>query len=219
MKDDRIVGQPVGRQFGEPFGQLAVHFFDEVIIAGEILPNARRIGQEGRQRHHVRRHAPRRGAEQAGFMGGFIVEHGHEGLRPVSARAPVRRLAFSIPDRLGIDIAIIVGLGVVGAEIASRPHQFGIGAEVPGKLCHGAHLVRRRAAFGIDAGQDAKARRRADRRVGIDVAVQQTLFRQPVDRGRMGQPVAIGADIGIIILAHDPQDIGALTLGGLCQRA
>lgn len=119
--------------------------------------------------------------------------------------APMGFCALCAPDRFGLYVAIIVGLYIVGAIVTGCAHQFGIGLDEAGQMCSGAHMMRRAAAFGVNARENAKAGGCANRRVGIDVAVENALARQPIDRGRAGQRVAIGTDKGAIILADDPQ--------------
>ena len=145
------------------------------------------------------------------LVAGRRVEDGEERLtgRPVPVVGPAAAL---VPGVAGVG-DVVIGLGIVGAVVAGVAEVLGVEADRSG--------MRTRLRWcwmpsddGVHPGDQGAPGRRADRGVGEGVPEADALGRQPVEVRRLGERVAVAAEVRAVVLAGDPEDVRPIGRGG-----
>ena len=207
VENDRVIGEPgIDDLLERPADQL-VHHGDAVVILRPVLAHlgcVRVIGRDanlGRVVNLVFRGDP---VPNLAFVTDRVVENGEErlALRPV---APVGIAAAGVPD-LALLPQIVILLRVVGAVVAQLTQVCRVHFKALRQAGHAAHVLG--AGRGrVDAGDDRRARRCADRGGRAGIGVAQTALGQAIDVGGGGVCVAVAAKVHTIVLAGNPEDV------------
>jgi hypothetical protein len=124
----------------------------------------------------------------------------------------VRRVGRLVPDGPFLRI-VVVRLDVVGDVVAGLAQQRRIQADRRGQPDEAAHVLAARR-LREHARDERRARGAADRAVRPRRPVAEAPRRERVEVRRRGVGVAIGAQLGAVVLARDPEDVGPCRLGG-----
>ena len=212
IEDDRVLGQPRFFQFGQQRAHLLVQPRHLVVVVGPIQADLRRVRMIRRQDDLLRRHAVRTGIlSRLGCDLALVTGRQIEDREERLARTPILVVSpgAALVPRLARVRHVIVGLRVVRAVIARLAEGHRVQRERVGDR-HSAAVMLRAQRTGIHPGDQRGACGRADRRVGKRVPVANALRGQAVQVGRLGQRIAVTAQIRAVVLAGDPQDVGTI---------
>jgi len=210
-EDDRVAAEPGFLQLLEALARQGVHLRDLVVVLGPVVAHLGRVGMVGRHAglgrvvfEGVRAHP------DLAFVAHRDVEDGKERLpRPaVLPVGPHRRVVPHLARLLEVVVLLVVVRAVVAAlaeQLRIHPHPRRHGHQAP-------HVLGARAR-GVNARDDGRAGRGADRGVAPGVQVAQPLGRQPVQVGRLGIRVAVAAQLRPRVLAGDPEDVRPVRSG------
>ena len=228
-KDNRVFGEAVVLKLLQNGADLLVHRGDAIVKARDLAPDERRVRIIRRQRHlgRVMNFAGRKFGLHFGFefrvwpnhraalMRGHQVENAEKRLRLVRPLAPVRGRAAIIPrmlDDVRVVAGVVIGLHVVARVKPVRPQPRRKPTHALGDRKAGAHLLRAEGGR-ITTGNQARPRRRTNRRAGKRLGVAHALLGQAIDVRRRCVLVAITAKRRAHILRRDPEDVRLLRSG------
>ena len=218
IEDDGVLREAVLLQVTQLGGDLPIHDEHVIIITrpvGADLRGVRLIGRDadlGRlQRDEIKIQLLLR--EQAALVRHLVVEDAEERLGLVLVAAPVGLLTLGGPGVLDADRGIVICLRVVGGEVARLAKQRRETTEPRRDDALGAHVLGRAAGLRAHARDDVETRRRADR-TGEAAFVDHPFAGELVERGRAGELVSVAAQEGVVVLAHQAEDVRPIRLGG-----
>ena len=208
VEDDRVVEQARRLHLGQALTGHAVHLGQFVVVLRPVLPHLRRVRVVGGHPHRRwivdRRMRP---PPDLALVGHGEVEDGEErsAFRPVP---PVRLAGRFVPNgalTAGLG-QVVVLLRVVRRVVAGLAEQLREEPEALGQPGLAAHVLGA-GRDRVEAADDRGAGRRAHGRGRPGVAVDQAPGGEPVEvRGR-GEGVAVGAKLGSVVLARDPENV------------
>jgi len=134
-----------------------------------------------------------------------VVEDGEERLA-IGPVFPMRLSAAVIPN-LAYLFQVVILLGIVCAVVAELPEVGGVHFEVARQAGHAAHMLRAGGRW-IDAGDDRRAGRGADRRGRAGLGVAQAALCKAIEVRRDGVRVAVAAKMWAVVFAGDPENVG-----------
>ena len=174
----------------------------------------------------------------------LVVAHQEEGARGVAGLQPVDAHVGDDVGDIALHLALAVGEGEEGVEILALPRQHGpvveagrlvarplpqvplaedrrlvaAGPQVLGDVRQAVVDVRVERRDGVDvvvgAGEDRRARGRADRVRDVAMLEPHAALGQPVDMGRVVDSCAIGRDgLRGVVVGHDEDDVGPIWHG------
>ena len=215
VEDDRVVGQSRRLEFRQAFADKRVHLGQLVVVLSPVLAHFGCVRVVGRHANAGRIVDLRvRPAPDLALVGHREVEDGEE-RRAVRAVPPVRLARRFVPDRslaAGL-LEVVVLLRVVRHVVAGLAQVLRKEPEAlrqPGLAPHVLGPGRRR----VEAADDCRAGRRADRNGRPGVAVDQAACGEGIQVGSGGVVVAVSAEVRAVVLAGDPEDVGGREVGG-----
>ena len=209
VEDDRVVGQSRRLDLDQALSDERVHLGQLVVVLRPVLADLGRVRVVGRHADAGRVVDLRvRPAPDLALVGHGEVEDGEE-RRPLRPVPPVRLAGRLVPDRspaAGL-LEVVVLLRVVRHVIARLAQDLREEAEAVRQPGTAAHVLGA-GGRGVEAADDRRAGRRADRNGRPNVAVDQAACGEAVQVGGGGVLVAVGAELGSVVLAGDPEDVG-----------
>ena len=115
-------------------------------------------------------------------------------------------LAPRMPDNIRVVAGVVIGLHVVARVIPTRPQELRKPPHAFGDRKARAHLLRAERG-GITTGNQARPRRRTNRRTRKRPRIAHTLLCQPVNVWRHGKLVAVTSQHRTHVLRRNPEDI------------
>ena len=228
-KDNRVFGEAVILKLSQNGANLLVHRGNAIVKARDLTPDERRVWIIRRQRHlgrvmdftgrqlalHLGLKSIVRPHHRAALVRGHQVENAEKRLRLVRPLAPVRGRAAIIPrmlDDLRVVAGVVIGLHVVARVKPVRPQPRRKPTHALGNRKAGAHLLRAEGGR-ITTGNQARPRRRTNRRAGKCLGVAHALLGQAIDVRRRCELIAITTERRAHILRRDPEDVRLLRSG------
>ena len=203
---DGIFFETVLLKFFELIPDHLIHLGDHVIILGPVLSHLGMIGVVRGYSDLGRIMDLLMGPlSNLAFMRDGEVENGKKGtfLGPVS---PMPFLSTFMPD-LSLFHQVIVLLGIVGTIISQFPQVSGVHLEIGRQTGHAPHMFRSSGRW-IHPGNDRGTGRGTNRGIGDGPGINHSFFCKGVEVRGGGVVIAIAPEMGPVILAGDPKNVG-----------
>lgn len=211
VEDERFFEQALGVELVDDLADLCVHHRLQVVVRPVGLAEQRGVRMAGGDELGVG-HAAGVGRLKLALVRDrerLLVE---ERL----ARGPAVPVLAGVPDFAFVG-EVVIGLRVVGRVIARLSHQRGDGVEALGQLGRLDLPVELTADAGdVAADRQAGPGRRADGTVGERLVEDHAAAGQLLDPRRLGPVLVVELEVvDGVVLAHQPDHVGPIALGGL----
>ena len=130
----------------------------------------------------------------------------------IDARLAAHHPVFRVVDAAVKDLAGAGGDVAVGLEMLRHADEAGIGVAEIGAIVEDAGRI------GVLAGQQAGARRVAERELAIGPLEADAAFGEGVEIRRVDDLVAVAAELGPQIVEGDQEDVEPRGVGGDCRK-
>ena len=207
VENNRVVGQAGLLQLTEVVADPLVHHRDAIVVLRPILSHLRRVRVIGREAHLGRVvNAVGRVdfVADLALMADRVVEDREERLA-VGPVFPVRLSSALVPDFAHF-LEVVILLGIIGAVVAQFSQVDRVHFKTGRQAGHAAHMLGPGGGR-IDAGDDRRAGRGADRRIRTRPGVAQAALGQAVEIRRDGVRVAVAAQVRSVVLAGYPENV------------
>ena len=208
VENDRIFGKVGVVKLFQVLANPVVQHRDAIVVLRPVAPHFGRVGMVGWQARLRRIVKPVCVADRIAklrLVRDRVIEDGEERLAVLSI-LPMGLAIGRVPHRAGLG-QVVVLLAIIGAVVAGVSQELRIHPKARGQVDIRPHVLRARGGR-IQSGNNSRACRGADRRVGNSVGVEHPTGCQSVKVWRHRVIIAVAAEMRPVVFASDPQEVG-----------